>query len=469
MVGGLFDEVSSSFFVPLAGVNRQLNYELLRLVNERMKDDVGQFPRDVVLDWLTEYLSHSSFDESVDDETMERSEVESYREIASRKLSYFVKCGWLNGEVDTSFHMTYQMDSFAIAILQAIDSYLASGEESVQLTHFVYSIYLTLKNGFEMSHAVDAVQSISDNQQKLSGMLRSLNSNVRKFLNRLLRDVHASPSEILGMLLLDYQNSVVLKSFENLRRRDNPSKYKEEIISRIDDLLSDHLSEMVDNAIAVTYSGDNCERNRKEAEIDFCRKLGDTRELFEHIEKQIQVINQRNTRYVRTTKSRLSYLLNEDRDLEGRIVRLLKGIEESGFSGSSPWGVTLEGLVNPDSLFQPRKVHKRVVSRTPVSEGDVDPSWRETHAKRLKRAMEFSISRVDRFILQALGERASMLASEVPLSGSDDFLRLLLAELYSASPLVHYRARLRDDSFSFQGRRMTNFVIEKRRYHGLKQ
>lgn len=463
MVVNLFDEVSPTFFMPLAGGNRQLNYELLHLINEKMHNDIEQFSREQVMEWLVEYLSHSSYDESLDDETQERSTgQETYQDIASRKLHYFKQCGWLSTEVDNEFRTTYQMDSFAIVVLQAIDSYLSNNEDTIQLTHFVYSIYMTLKNGFQMDHAVDAVQTIADNEQKLSDMLRSLNSNVRKYLNKLLHDENASPQEILYTLLSDYQNSVVLKSFENLRRRDNPSRYKQEIIAQIDNLLANHLSEMVDNAIAVTYGGEDSPENRRAAQFDFQKKLGETRKLFETIEDQIRVINQRNTRYVRTTESRLSYLLNEDRNLEGRITSLLKGIESSDYEKPVNFGISIAGVINTESLFRPRVPLKKSISRTPVSPEKIDPEELEAHSMRLQRAMEFSLSYVDSFILSALGVRSSMLASEVSLASEDDFLRLLLAELYSTSPLVHYRAKLRDSDFTFQGRTMTDFVIEKR-------
>lgn len=50
MVVNLFDEVSPTFFMPLAGGNRQLNYELLHLINEKMHNDIEQFSREQVME-----------------------------------------------------------------------------------------------------------------------------------------------------------------------------------------------------------------------------------------------------------------------------------------------------------------------------------------------------------------------------------------------------------------------------------
>ena len=174
MIGNFFELVNDKFFHPLSNKNKVLNYRLLAIINEKMGGELGQWPRENVLEWIIDYISNCPID-FYDDET-EVDEGKDYRRIASNKLRYFVSCGWLIDENDSrTLKVTYQMDSAAIALLKAMADVVEEDQAPSEYTSYVYNIYNSLYN-FKFDHATDMVESMYSNSRDLTARLRSLMS-----------------------------------------------------------------------------------------------------------------------------------------------------------------------------------------------------------------------------------------------------------------------------------------------------
>jgi hypothetical protein len=119
--------------------------------------------------------------------------------------------------------------------------------------------------------------------------LRGLNVSIKKYLRNLISNDSLSPREILEQFLVEYQDKVVLKTFDNLRIKDNPSKYKNSIIDAIKHLLEgQNLSKMVEEYINKKKNGEKNEENQKEAEIFFSESLEYVLEQFRYIEDNLE-------------------------------------------------------------------------------------------------------------------------------------------------------------------------------------
>lgn len=467
MVGkNIFDLIPLNFFAPLSNSNRRLNFELLNTLNEKMRDDIAQFSKESVVEWLEEYLRNTNFDKRFNDENNEDEELEKTpHDMALSKLSYFTRCGWLIQETDKDFKVTYQMSSFAIEQLKLFSDTIEEDTRPLELTSYVYSIYSDLQ-GEDFNHSVDRMESIQRNASNLYSLLRGLNSRVKHFLSKLLENPDAKPNEILSALLIDYRNSVVLKGFTNLRSKDNPSKYKADILRSIDNLKG-HMFDMVNNYLVVKCNGQDTVDNRLEAEKYFSEVLSDVEFLFDSIEDIISKIDKKNTQYVSATFSRLEYLLNEEKDLEGRINRLFKEMQESGYDSEDSFHLYKTGLIDDtNSLFQPRQHRTKVKYVIESKKEEMDPKLVEEDKNRLKEQLMFSVHEVDKYILSLLKDKKSITAKEIPITNFSELMRVFLAEVYSVSPLVHYQIKLRDENISWQGHTMNDFVIERRTTDG---
>ena len=69
MAISFFELVNDKFFNPFTGVNKEINFEILSLINKKMDDEMRQFPREDVLSWIEEYLISTST-KLIDDETI---------------------------------------------------------------------------------------------------------------------------------------------------------------------------------------------------------------------------------------------------------------------------------------------------------------------------------------------------------------------------------------------------------------
>lgn len=462
----IFDLIPANFFAPLSNGNRRLNFELLNILNQRMTDDIAQFSRDTVISWLEEYLMNTNFDMQFDDENNQDAEqVKSPHDMAISKLNYFTRCGWLTQETDKDFKVTYQMTSFAIDQLKLFTDTIEEDTRPLELTSYVYSIYSDLRDE-DFKHSVDRMESIERNVSNLRNLLRGLNFRVKRFLSELLSNPNAKPNDILSALLIDYRNSVVLKGFTNLRSKDNPSKYKADILHSIDNLRG-HMYDMVNNYLVVKCNGQDNEENRLEASAYFSGVLQKVEELFDNIEDMISKIDKKNTQYVSATFSRLEYLLNEEKDLEGRINQLFKEMQVTGYDGEDSFHLYKTGLIDDtNSLFQPRQHRTKVKYVMQPKPKEIDPTLIEENKKRLEEQLKFSVHEIDKYIMSLLKDKLSITAKEIPIDDYSQLMRVFLAVVYSVSPLVHYEIKLRDDEISWKGHTMNDFVIERRTRNG---
>ncbi len=464
MSTNFFEFVNEKFFLPLTGINKRLNYDLLCLINLKMNNEMKQFPRDEVLSWLVDYLENCPSN-IYDDES---GEIESadIKTIASKKLRYFLKYGWVVDENDNKLlKTTYQMDSNAIIILNAMEEIVKNDTRPVEYTGYVYSIYSALKN-FQTAHSTDIVEQMYKNTKELIDRLRGLNVSIKKYIRKLLANESLTPREILDQFLVEYQDKVILKTFDNLRIKDNPAKYKHSIIDKIKSLFErDNFSNMVGEYINKKKNGIVNEENQKEAESFFREALGYVLDQFNDIEDNLENLNKRNTKYATTAKSKIAFLLNEEVDIEGKIIELLKNIAQSDdyVDDMGLFSIFDFGKLDENSLYTPRIRRRNATSQLdyvidPVAEVELKKS-REKFINETK----FNCRSIDKFISKQLGERNSMTASQMNICDSEDLIKVFLAGLYSQNKIVSYSITYNQKVFYCKDKLITDYIVEKKK------
>ena len=464
MKTSFFELVNDKFFSPFTSVNKNLNYDLLCLINSKMNNEMKQFPRDEVLSWLIDYLENCPIS-IIDDETGKNDSTD-IKIVASNKLRYFLSCGWLVDENDSkTLKTTYQMDSNAIIILNAMEEIVKNDTRPVEYTGYVYNIYSSLKN-FQFTHSTDIVEQMYKNTKELMDRLRGLNVSIKKYLRNLIANDSLSPREILEQFLVEYQDKVVLKTFDNLRIRDNPSKYKNSIINGIKSLLEEpNFSKMVEEYINKKKNGEKNEENQKEAEAFFSESLEYVLEQFKCIEDNLESLNRRNTKYATTAKSRIAFLLNEEVDIEGKIIDLLKNIAKTDdyIDEDTPFSLFDLGKLDENSLYTPRTKRKKVSVQIDVVYRDVDEIELQKARERLLNETRFNCSSVDKFIRRQLGERKSITASQMKIDGMEDLIMVFLAGLYSQNKMVSYTITYNSKTFNWQDKMITDYIVERKK------
>ncbi len=457
-----FDFVKDSFFNPFSNNgNYKLNYDLLALINSKMSLNNLQVTKDEIADWIIDYLENSPIDFYSDDDNHEITDISGF---SYDKIRYFVKCGWLVEDFE-GIRITYQMDEIGIQILETMANVIKEETKTLEFSGFVYSIYSNLMH-FQYDHAVDTIEQVYETSMKLNSMLRGLNVNIKKFLTKLVSENKAQPKEILNTIFYEYQRKVVLKAFRNFREVDNPSKYKNKILSKIEDLSQrKNLEKIIDRYIEVKYSKINSPENREEARESIEEAFNYIRDQFEEIEDYIAMLDRKNTNYITTANSRLNFLLNEETDIEGRIIEALKGIKDvdEDFFSESPFDLFTNGNLDEYSLYTPITRKPKIKSSQILKAADYSQEEIDSIFEEMLKENDYSVSKINEFVLENLKGKSSLPASQFHIESIDDLMKLLLAFIYSENSNVEYEARMMDQTFSCFDYEMNDFLVKGRK------
>ncbi len=463
MTISFFELVNDKFFNPFTGENKEINFEILSLINSKMDDEMRQFPREDVLSWIEDYLISTS-SKLIDDETGV-DEGNDYKTTAANKIRYFVTCGWLIDENDNrTLKTTYQMDSNAIVILNAMEEVLRSDTRPIEYTGYVRNVYTLLKT-FQADKATEYVEQIYKNTKELVDGLRGLNVKIKNYLKKLMSDKTLTPREILDQLLVEYQDKVILKVFNNLRMKDNPNRYKGTIIEKIEALLEEKkLQELIDEYIQTKKNGIKSPESVQEAREFFKSSLEYVEMQFRYIENNLNLLDKRNAKYATTAQSRLMFLMNESEDIDGKIIELLKNIAETNdrIDDDSPFDLFDFGKIDEQSLYNPRTARRKAISTVEKEDEPIDQEeLRKAHERLLKEA-KFNCSNINKFILEQLSNSNKIEAKDMTFKSFDDIIKLFLAGLYSGNEIMRYKITYTGSTFKWRDKVLTNFIVERK-------
>lgn len=459
MANNFFDLVKDSFFNPFVSGNRRYNYDLLQVINNEMSLNNLQVTKEQIVDWIVEYVDNCPI-EMFDDET--NNPERDVRTFAFEKVRYFVRCGWLIEDFE-GIRITYQLDENGIKILAAMENAVKDDTKSLEFSGYVYNIYNNLYS-FNFDHAVDIIEQVYKSSKELNSMLRGLNVNIKKFLTKLISENKAMPREILETIFFDYQKKVVLKAFKNFREKDNPSRYKLYIEGRIDDLLrSKDLELMINNYLKVKFDGASSQEYYCEAKEFFETRLNYIRNQFEDIEEYIQILDKRNTKYITTAQSRLNFLLNEETDIEGRIIECLKGIVNVNDDFFEECHVELYSGLNIDenSLYNPT-TRKAKPSPEPIEDYEIDTEEVLKLSEMLFKNNIYSVSEINKFVIEVLGSSNQIHAKNIKVKDFSDILRIFLVQIFSGNKDIDYTVTYLDEPYRVLGYRLKDYIIERK-------
>ncbi len=464
MANNFFDLVKDNFFIPLTGKNRRLNYDILYLIYSNVSLDNLVLYKDQIVEWIVDYLEKCPIVLIDDEDDKEETDTSTY---AYNKIRYFTRYGWLDADTD-GLQVTYQINDAAVKLIKLMNDMVIEDEKPIEFSGYVYSIYSGLcDNNTDRSVAI--TEQIYKSSRELNATLLGLNNSIKNFLTKLLNNNEATPREILKVLLHDYQKKIILKAFKNFREKDNPAKFKAGIITRIDEWLSDaRMQKNIDNYIMLKCDNKNNVENRKLGYRFFYESLMYIREQFEIIEEMLAKLNDKNTKYITTAKSRLNFLLNEETDIEGRINDVLKGIcniFENDFYESTSLNIYANGNIDDKSLFTPRQNIRKIIVDTDelVEEYLSDIELNELNEKMFKEN-EFSVYKINEFVMSKLEYSEQIHAKDIEINNFDDIVKLFLVQLYSENPSVEYYVISLEDTFIANGYKLKDYIVERKIY-----
>ena len=468
----LFDIVPENFFSLLAAPGKMAYWEcicrLFAVTNRQLSFGVE---RDVLVDELQFYFD-SAMSAQLPQEELENGGGQgagavgmSSRDKANFILRRLESCGWISIETDHSYVQRVNFRDYSVKIIKTLLA--ISDEKKTEYQGYIYTIYSLARAGLE-NPGVGLLQIVENTDALITG-LKSLNANIKRYIDELTR--YSTVAEIMDALLNDYYSNIVDKAYHRLLTSDNVSKFRPEILERLE---ADSRSKRYLNKASAEIAQLR-EVSQEEARELVLTMLHEVIEAFRQMDEILGEINKKNTRYQRAAINRARFLLSSSEDIRGQIKEILVYMNEKITEKRLDYNTVyeLEGMdrlirifsweyLDMDSLYAPVEGRKEFVPK-PVEIPEADNVLRKEKRRLMeeKLARILSPEKIGRYVEEMLGERNEMLASEFPLGEKDTFIRLIYVRLYGQRKNMDYtlemKKRITKDGFSFR-----DFIIRRK-------
>lgn len=470
-MANLFDIINPNFFGVLAGKNKVSNFLLITEVSAFFGSQIT-IERKRLIDYIAEQIKIMHIEDVGDDENSDYFEFDSvglinqFNQKANIFITYLEKRGWLYRDRDNDFvDIVSRTDAF-LEIFDSLMKLIQEETDAKEQSTALLMLYRNLKS-FDFKNATSSIESIEQSSKDLEKSILSINSKIKRFVDKAMSDSSLDEKEILKKLTIDYQKLSAYVSFHNLLTKNNPNKYSTSIINKIYELQDDSMM----NDLVLDYCGtkglnadDPSERYKAKRYIETVFE----KVVFqiENIEKSLSTISSRNYSYTSSSVDRINFRLNNERDIKGDINNLLKQIKASGLEDDfeSSFGFYSYDQTDNKSLFTARALAKIAPKETPFVKHEVNEEALRRAEELIKLKEMYSIQSVNNFVLEQLGERESIKASELFVNDIEQFIKMMLIPVYSTNSSSTYRvSKLKNETFDCLKYIVDDYEILRRR------
>lgn len=436
----MFHIIPGNFFVPLSSPNRIVYWECICRLFSTMEHQLSfGVEREVLADELEYYFEQSQAAE-MEEEEFQRLDARGKANSMLRKLEFY---GWIETETDKSYVQRVNFQEYAVRIIKTLLE-IADGRQ-IEYQGYIYTIYSLVRSNTD--HPGIVLLQILENTDLLITGLKNLNSNIKHYIDDLTR--HSTVAEIMDALFNDYITNIVDKAYHRLLTSDNVSKFRPEIIERLES-KSRSDSYLVKAAEEIASIREVPQEEAKELVYHYLHEII---EAFRNMDEILTEINRKNTQYQRAAISRAKFLLSGNEDVRGQLKEILLGLNEAmNQEHMDPGGIYriefLDDLIrlfhcsflDDNSLYAPTEGKKEFVSRL-LEDSEPDLELRQEKMRRMAEKMQkvLSVEKIGNYVEKKLGNRREMLASDLPLETVEDFIKIIYVRLYGQRKNMRYQ------------------------------
>ena len=379
-----------------------------------------------------------------------------------RKLEFY---GWIEVETDKSYVQRVNFKEYAVKIMKTLLE-IAEGKQ-IEYQGYIYTIYSLVRSNTD--HPGIVLLQILENTDMLITGLKNLNSNIKHYIDELTK--HRTVAEIMDALFNDYITNIVDKAYHRLLTSDNVSKFRPEIIERLE---SKSRNKTYVAKAAQEIAGIR-EISVEEGQELVYRYLHEIIEAFRNMDDILMEINQKNTQYQRAAINRARFLLSGDEDVRGQLKEILLGLNEAVNEEQMDLGGIyriefLDGLIrlygssvmDSNSLYSPTEGRKEFVPQELVAE-EPDLLLRQEKMRRITEKMQRILSpeKIGKYVDSQLGDNLEMRAAQFPLENVEDFIKIIYIRLYGQRKNMNYTVESLKETEA-GGYRFKDFVIRRK-------
>ena len=450
----LFNIINPNFFGVLSGKNKVSNFLLITEIAEFFGSQII-VERKKLIDYLAEriktmHIESLGDDDEQDDEVDLTGVFNQYNQKANIFVNYLEKRGWLERDRNEEFvEIVSRTDAF-LEIFDSLMKLILEETDAKEQSTALLSLYRSLKD-FDYRNATSSIESIEQSSKDLEKSILSINSKIKRFVDKAMSDSSLDEKEILKRLTIDYQKLSAYISFHNLLTKNNPNKYSTSIINKIYELIDQETMEQ----LVVDYCKTKNLNIENEADKYKAKKY--IEDVFdkvvfqiENIEKSLSAIASRNYSYTSSSVDRINFRLNNERDIKGDINNVLKAIKGSAIDDEFEASFDFYSYDQTDnkSLFTARALSKIAPKETPFVRHEINQEALRKAEDLIRQREKFSIQAINSFVVAQLGERNEMKASELFIDDIEQFIKMMLVPVYSTNSGASYTvSKIQNETF----------------------
>lgn len=455
----MFHILPGNFFVPLSSPNRIVYWECICKLFSTMEHQLSfGVERDVLVEELQYYFEQANA-ASIMEEEAEAGDARSKANWMLRRLEYY---GWIEIETDKSYVQRVNFKEYAVKIIKTLTE-IAEGRQ-IEYQGYIYTIYSLVRSNTDKPGIV--LLQILENTDLLVTGLKNLNSSIKHYIDELTK--HRTVAEIMDALFNDYITNIVDKAYHRLLTSDNVSKFRPEIVERLE---SKSRSRTYIEKASADLVGIK-EISKEEAEELVYHYIREVIDAFQNMDEILVEINHKNTQYQRAAINRAKFLLTGSEDIRGQLKELLIGINEKMNEDQMELGgiyridfldelvrIYSMSVLDEKSLYAPIEGRREFCPEELAVE-EPDLLLRQEKLRKMMEKMQrvMNPEKIERYVKEHVGENGEIQASQLPMENAEDFVKIIYVRLYGQRKNMGYTVETGEE-IEQKGYRFRNFTI----------
>ena len=420
----LFEIIPENLFSILSSPNKKIYINALFVIREQFRQEMSM-PRDEVVIAIT-----SKMEDEILQIKSEDDEEENIENSLSAKVHYILRrlkwAGWIETEIQGSnFEEDIILPDYAIDIIDLL--YSLTTKKNIEYNSYAYTTYASLKIAMEQDkkQLYRAVIAAYENTNKLINSIKSLHHNLGRYYRKI-----TGLNEINQILEEHFDNykEYIDKIYHPLKTDDPVDMYKVPICKMVEKIVGqdEFFSELLEQAIKSGMYQDE-----EEAKSDLLSKLFEIQDIYTNINKQMNVVDRKNTEYVRATNRRIGYLLTSDKQLKGKLINILKNAKDDKVIEIMEKNTNLfkQKYVDRDSVFlRSTKSDKKQGKPLAIENIEIDSS-EEFKSFLEKVSKSYTSEKVKKYMENLIGSRPIITTNDIAINNDEEFILLILGTM----------------------------------------
>lgn len=418
----LFEIIPENLFSILSSQNKKIYIDALFTIRECFKQEMTKTKDEVTIAII------SKMEDEIRQIEVEEDDEENLENSISSKAHYILRrlkwAGWIDIEIQ-DFKEYIILPDYSIDIIDML--FALTQNKNFEYNTYAYTTYALLKTAIEQDEKqlYRAVSAAYENTSRLVNIIKSLHHNLGRYYRKITE--------------LDKVNQILEEHFDNYKeyidriyhplKTDDPvDMYKVPICKMIDRIVGQDtmFEELLEQALRTGMYED-----KENAKADLLAKLFEIQDIYTNINKQMSLVDRKNTDYVRATNRRIEYMLTSDKELKGKLIKILKNAKEDN---------TLELMEKNANLFKQSYIDKNSVflrsSKSDKKQGKPleienvefdDADDLKEFAEKLGRG--YNSQKVREFMENLMRQRPIITSNDITINNDEEFILLILRKL----------------------------------------